>query len=122
MTTDTKKQPKRLVEDSLRAKHSHIVRGSLRYDAAANKQKVTIWTRDEHGIFDGDSREIATSDLHQTFWTQATKDRMDRAKRNAKARTKRADRRNDAEIFVVLDDEAICNGPTGLEQLDALLA
>ena len=85
------KTPKRLVEADLIAKgHTHIVPGSLRFDTDANKQKVTINTVDENGIPDGNTREIATSDLHQCRTTVETKERMDRAKANEKAKAKRA--------------------------------
>lgn len=81
----------RLTEADLLAKgHSHIVEGSLRYDPQVNKQKVTINTRNAEGAFDGQTREIATSDLHQCYWTVEVKDAMDAAKRNAKAKEKRA--------------------------------
>lgn len=124
MSTNNTPTTKRLDEASLLAKHPHIVEGSLRYDAMANKQKVTIQTRGIDGTFDGNTREIATSDLHQTFWTQETKDALDRAKRNAKARGKRATRKTgDDEQFVILDDaEATANAPTGLDQLADLLS
>lgn len=92
MTTEIKtKTNTRLTEADLLAKgHTHIVEGTLRMCPMSNKQKVTINTRDAEGNFDGNTREIATSDLHQCYWTQETKDAMDAAKRNMKAKAKRA--------------------------------
>lgn len=110
------KVAKRLTMEDLLAKgHSHIVPDSLRYDPVDNKQKVTIQTKGIDGQFDGLTREIATSDLHQCFWTQATKDRMDAIKRNLKAKNKRAA----AKATPV---PAPVAGETAEARLDALLA
>ena len=101
MTNTTNTPTKRLTEEAIAARHQHIVEGTLRFDPIANKQKITIRTRNQHGLFDGNTREIATSDLHQCFWTAETKAAMDRAKRNAKARGKRA---STSEEIVILED------------------
>lgn len=96
MTTEIATKTKtatRLTEADLLAKgHTHIVADTLRMCPTSNKQKVTINTRDAEGAFDGNTREIATSDLHQCYWTQETKDAMDKSKRNAKAKEKRANK------------------------------
>ncbi len=74
-----------LTEGDLLAKgHKHIVRGTLRFNRKLNKQTVVIRTRGMNGRFDGDRRTIATSDLHQTFWTVETKKEMDRIKKAEK--------------------------------------
>ncbi len=89
----------RLTETDLLAKgHTHIVTGSLRYDEVATKQKVTINTV---------VREIATSDLHQCRTTEATKEAMDRAKRNSKAKAKRAAKKDDMPIVIEGLDESV---------------
>lgn len=86
-TQDTKRTGKRSNEAEILATWNHVVPGTLRYDEDglhANKQTVEIQTRDIHGAKDGQTRRIATSDLFQCFWTEETKDRLDRAKRSAK--------------------------------------
>lgn len=106
-----------LTEADLIAKgHTHIILGTLRYDAFSNKNKVTIRTRGIDGEFDGNTREIATSDLHQTFWTRETKDLIDAAKRQVrrpsatfvkarKVNKPKATKVNaDLEVFVVMDE------------------
>lgn len=75
--------------DQIRAKYPHAIVETLRWDATANKQKVTIRTRDASGEFDGNTREIATSDLFQCFWTEDTKKALDKAKAKAKRAAKR---------------------------------
>lgn len=108
--TITAKLPKRLTEADIIAKgHTHIVPDSLRYDTARNKQMVTINTVDANGVFDGNTREIATSDLHQCFTTEATKNAMDKIKRNVKAKNKRAARKDLEPI--VIEDEAEADVP-----------
>lgn len=73
-----------LTESAIRAIHSHVIEGSVRFDPIRNKQVCEIQTRDVNGQFDGNIRTLATSDLHQTFWTVETKKELDRLK--AKAR------------------------------------
>lgn len=115
------KTVKRLTEADLLSKgHTHIVTGTLRMDPVSNKQKVTIQTRDANGNFDGNTREIATSDLHQCFTTEATKEAMDRAKRNGKAKAKRAARK-DQEPVVILDETPAAPVATGAEALAAAI-
>lgn len=97
----------RATEAELLAKHSHLVPETLAYISPtggcdnpnvpadmlithANKQVCQIRTRGIDGQPDGKTRWIATSDLHQVYHTQATKDAMDKAKRNQKAKTNRA--------------------------------
>lgn len=75
--------------DQIRAKYPHAMVETLRWDAQANKQKVTIRTRDAQGEYDGNTREIATSDLFQCFWTEDTKKAIDKAKAKAKRAAKR---------------------------------
>jgi hypothetical protein len=89
MSTKTKTSA-RLTEADLSAKYSTIVAGSLRFDEARNKQVVVIKTVDVNGVLDGNTREIATSDLHQCRWTEATKKDLDRAKARAKSEARRA--------------------------------
>jgi hypothetical protein len=94
-TADQKapKAPKRLTEADLRVKYPHIVEGTLRYDTEGlhlNKQTVEIKTRGLDGQFDGKTRRIATSDLHQVFWTEDTKAEMDKERRRMKAKQNRA--------------------------------
>ena len=91
--------------------HTHIIPGTLRYDAIANKNKVTIHTRGINGEFDGNTREIATSDLHQTFWTVETKQLIDAAKRQANRSVKNRTMvrkpkaiNADLEVFVLMDE------------------
>lgn len=105
-----------LNEQDLIAKgHTHIILGTLRYDAFSNKNKVTIRTRGIDGEFDGNTREIATSDLHQTFWTRETKALIDAAKRQigrrptsrAFSKVRKASKPKvnaDLEVFVVMDE------------------
>jgi hypothetical protein len=79
-----------LTESAIRAIHNHVVEGSVRFDPIRNKQVCEIRTRGIDGQFDGNTRTLATSDLHQTFWTVETKKALDKlkakAKRSARAR------------------------------------
>jgi hypothetical protein len=75
--------------DQITAKYPHAIVETLRWDATANKQKVTIRTRGVDGEYDGNTREIATSDLFQCFWTEDTKKALDKAKAKAKRAAKR---------------------------------
>jgi len=98
MQTDTQapkatKTPKRLTEADLRAKHPHIVEGSLRFDldgTHANKQTVEINTRGLDGKPDGNTRRIATSDLHQVFWTPEVAKEIRKEKMRMKRKADRA--------------------------------
>lgn len=106
----------RLTEADLLAKgHTHIVAGSLTYDAVANKQRITINTFGADGLPDGNTREIATSDLFQCRTTVETKEAMDKAKRSVKGKAKRAavkallaasPENSDSEPVVILDERA----------------
>lgn len=72
--------------------YPHIVKGSLRYDAKLLKQVVTIKTIGINGKFDGDTREIATSDLHHTRHTEdvAKQVRLSKIRESRKARREAA--------------------------------
>jgi hypothetical protein len=86
------KTPKRLTEEMLLAKgHSHIVPGTLRWNPEQSKQVVTINTFGLDGKPDGNTREVATSDLHQCRMTAETKRAYDRIKLSEKAKAKRAE-------------------------------
>lgn len=115
-----KTAPRLTEQDLLNKGHTHIVPGTLRYDASANKQKVTINTIDAQGNFDGQTREIATSDLHQCRTTEATKEAMDKAKRNAKAKAKRAAKKDNMPIVIEGIDEEVAVDVSAL--LEAELA
>lgn len=83
----------RYTEGTLKARHPHIVDGSLQWETGGKykgKQTVMIKTRGIDGEFDGNTRRVATSDLHQVFWTEETKAALDRAKRSSKAKVNRA--------------------------------
>ena len=104
MTTDSPKAakaPKRLTEQALLAKYPHMVAGSLSWDAQLNKQVCTINTIGADGQFDGNTRRIATSDLFQVRHTEEVKAALDAAKRNAKAKAKRAERRATTEAMPI---------------------
>lgn len=61
----------RLTEADLIARgYKHIVRGTLRFDNHLNKQIVKIRTFGADGKYDGKTRWVATSDLHQCAWTE----------------------------------------------------
>jgi hypothetical protein len=113
----TAKTKIRLTETDLIEKgHTHIVEGTLRFDHGRNKQFVTINTRGIDGNYDGNTREIATSDLHQTFWTIETKAAIDAAKRKPTRRRQPSKAKTqtltpDHEVFVLMTDEeyaALC--------------
>lgn len=95
--------PKRKSEADLLKRHPHMIEGTLTYISPLgtcdnadiptelctthpNKQVCQIRTRGVDGQFDGKTRWIATSDLHQCFWTVETKKALDAAKRNQKAK------------------------------------
>lgn len=105
-TQDTKRTGKRSNEAEILATWNHVVPKTLRYDEEglhANKQTVEIRTRDINGQPDGKSRRIATSDLFQCFWTEETKDHLDRAKRSAKRKLSTKSRDEGLESLAKLD-------------------
>lgn len=77
-----------LTESAILAIHNHVVEGSVRFDPIRNKQICEIRTRGIDGMFDGNTRTLATSDLHQTFWTVETKKALDRLKAKARRSSK----------------------------------
>lgn len=105
--TAAKAAPKvrRATEDQLNAKQaackrtaefwggkSNIVEGSLRYEETghhANKQTVEINTIGLDGKPDGQTRRVATSDLHQVHHTEATAAELKKAKRRENAKRRR---------------------------------
>ena len=90
----------RLTEADLVAKgHTHIVPGTLHYDPVDNKQKVTINTRGVDGQPDGNTRVIATSDLHQVFHTVVTKIAMDKIKLREKRKDRKSAHKSEAEAL-----------------------
>jgi hypothetical protein len=75
---------RRASEADLIAKYPHIVEGSLRYETEgthAKKQTVEINTRGSDGEPDGNTRRIATSDLHQVFHTEEVAEEVKKIKR-----------------------------------------
>lgn len=76
MTKNNKNETNgRLTEADLLARgYHHIVRGTLRFDTNLNKQVIKIRTFGADGRYDGKTRWIATSDLHQCAWTDKGKD------------------------------------------------
>lgn len=108
MTDSTKPAtPKRTTEEVLLAKWQHIVPGSLRFDTEgkhANKQTVEVQTRDLYGNPDGQTRRVATSDLHQCFWTVETKGQLDKARRSAKRKLSTKNRAEGEASLAQLDN------------------
>lgn len=112
-----------LTESAICARHSHVVEGSVSFNPMLNKQTCTILTRGMDGSFDGNTRVIATSDLHQTFWTVETKKALDKLKAKAKRAARRVVRQ-DAEPIVILEDgemEALDEPVDGLAKLRELV-
>ena len=73
-------------ETQATAKHGDkIVAGSAERDTASNKITVLIRTRGLDGEYDGNTRRVATSDVHQVHHMPEVKKEMDRAR--AKERT-----------------------------------
>ena len=124
-TTDAAKvvQPKRKTEADF-ARHAHMVAGSLGYvspdgtcdnanvpasfsETHRNKQVCQINTVGVDGQPDGKTRWIATSDLHQCFWTVETKKALDAAKRNAKAKAGRAALKATLAVETAMDEEIV---------------
>lgn len=68
--------------------YPHIVKGSLRFDKKHAKQMVTIKTVDANGKLDGNTRDVATSDLHHTIHTEevAKEVRLSKIRASRKAR------------------------------------
>lgn len=81
-------------EKELTKKHgkNKIVAGSIRYGKGrlANKLVVKINTRGIDGKFNGKTRVVATSDLHQTDHTEEDAKILRAERRNERARAKRA--------------------------------
>ena len=88
----------RATETELLAKHSHLIPGPLAYispfggcdnpnvpehmlSTHRNKQVCQIAPVGVDGQPDGQTRWIASSDLHQVFWTAETKKALNKAKR-----------------------------------------
>lgn len=123
-----------LTESAIRAIHNHVIEGSVRFDTIRNKQICEIRTRGIDGQFDGNTRTLATSDLHQTFWTVETKKALDKlkakAKRSARARlnpslkVEKVDalEMGDDEPIVLIDDGEEVKGEVKADGLDALRA
>jgi hypothetical protein len=71
---------------------SNIVPNSLRYEEEgvhARKQTVEIYTIGLDGQLDGNTRRIATSDLHQVFSTEEVAKERKKANRAARAKARR---------------------------------
>jgi hypothetical protein len=99
LTTAVKVKP-RLTEANLIDKgHTHIVPGTLRFDILLNKQVVKINTRGLDGCYDGNTREVATSDLHQVFHTTAVKAQLDKIKLREKRKDRKSAHKSEAEAL-----------------------
>lgn len=71
------------------AKHGDkIVVGSAQRDQASNKVTVLINTRGVDGEYDGNTRRVATSDVHQVHHTPEVKKALDRDRARAKRPSK----------------------------------
>ena len=104
--TKPKRIGKRSSEEEILATWSHVIPDTLRYDEEGKhegKQTVEIRTRDIHGKPDGQTRRIATSDLFQCFWTEETKDALDKAKRSAKRKLATKSRDEGVASLAALD-------------------
>ncbi len=67
----------RLTEADLVARgYIHIVIGSLRFDERSQRNVVKIRTFGPDAKYDGGTRWIATSDLHQCAWQAKRKDEI----------------------------------------------
>lgn len=91
------------------AKYPHIVEGSLRYEEEgthAKKQTVEINTVGIDGKPDGNTRRIATSDLHQVFHTEEVAKEVKQAKRRAAAAKRREVKKAEAEANAEVEAEA----------------
>lgn len=85
-TTDLEALKLAQAEATAIAKHGDkIVPGSAERDPASNKVTVLINTRGVDGEYDGNTRRVATSDVHQVHHTPEVKKVLDRDR----ARTKR---------------------------------
>jgi hypothetical protein len=94
-------------EAEIRAIHNHVIEGTVRFDPVRNKQICEIKTRGIDGQFDGNTRTLATSDLHQTFWTVETKKALDKIRAKAKRAMKSKVVKkveSDSEEVVILED------------------
>ena len=119
-----------LTESAIRAIHNHVIEGSVRFDPIRNKQICEIRTRGIDGQFDGNTRTLATSDLHQTFWTVEVKKALDKlkakAKRSARARLNPSLKVEKVDALEMGDDEPIvivedASAADGLDKLRALV-
>jgi hypothetical protein len=104
-TTEKKVSVRRATEEQLHDKQrackktrtfwggdSNIVEGSLRFEETghhANKQTVEIKTVGVDGKPDGNTRRVATSDLHQVHSTEAVAEELKKAKRREAAKARR---------------------------------
>lgn len=78
--------PKRMDEKALKAKYSHVVLGTLKFDKSAGKQTVEIKCKKRNC---GEFRRIFTSDLFQINFCKEHVLENRRAKRAAAAKAKR---------------------------------
>jgi DNA gyrase/topoisomerase IV subunit B len=94
-------------EATIRAIHNHVIEGTVTFDPIRNKQICVINTRGVDGQFDGNTRTLATSDLHQTFWTVEVKKELDRLKAKARRASRASTKvvKADQEEVVILDEE-----------------
>lgn len=81
---------KRKEEEHYTKRYPHIVKGSLHFDKKHAKQVVTIKTVDANGKPDGNTREIATSDLHHTRHTEEVAKEVRLAKIRASRKARKA--------------------------------
>jgi hypothetical protein len=97
-------KPTMMNEATIRTAHPHVIEGTVTFDPIRNKQICVIKTRGIDGQFDGNTRTLATSDLHQTFWTVEVKKALDKAKNKANRHYRKLVKA-DQEPVVVLDEE-----------------
>lgn len=87
-------------EAALVEKHGDkIVLGSIRRARKGTKHEgkltVEVYTLNEHGERDGKTLRVATSDVHQVSHQPETAERLRRARRNERARQRRAEAREE---------------------------
>lgn len=90
-------------ETALIAKYgSKIVPGTIRRARKGTKHEgkltIEIFTLGEDGSPDGKTLRVATSDVHQVNHTPETAERLRRARRNERARQRRAEAREEAGV------------------------
>jgi len=88
-------------EAALVEKHGDkIVEGSIRRARRGTKHEgkltIEIRTMDENGERDGKTLRVATSDVHQVNHQPEVAERLRRARRNERARQRRAEAREEA--------------------------